>query len=146
MVFWCWNGNKYCLFFRISCFVSQLNFHFNDLDNLITMLQYSSKWLIQRITAFCLIPLTFWFLYSCLLFTEMNFYQLNNFFKSPFNAIIFLLMILITLFHSKLGCDTIIEDYVSSKKLKYLSLFLINFLIYSSGFIVIISILKILIL
>tara|TARA_B100001540_G_scaffold210833_1_gene185768 strand:- start:320 stop:487 length:168 start_codon:yes stop_codon:yes gene_type:complete len=55
-------------------------------------------------------------------------------------------MILITLFHSKLGCDTIIEDYVSSKKLKYLSLFLINFLIYSSGFIVIISMLKILIL
>ena len=51
-------------------------------------------------------------------------------------------MILITLFHSKLGCDTIIEDYVSSKKLKYLSLFLINFLIYSSGFIVIISMLK----
>ena len=36
------------------------------MDNSLEMNSYSSKWIIQRITAVLLIPLTFWFVYQFL--------------------------------------------------------------------------------
>ena len=107
------------------------------------MKNYARKWLIQRITATLLIPLSFWFIYHCLSFASMNYDQLFLFFKSIINSLMFLIMMILMLIHAKLGCETIVEDYVTSKSLKDMSTLLINLIVYLSMIIIILAILRI---
>ena len=107
------------------------------------MKNYARKWLIQRITATLLIPLSFWFIYHCLSFASMNYSQLFLFFKSIINSLLFLIMMISMLIHAKLGCETIIEDYVTSKRLKHISTLLINLIVYLSMIIISLAIVKI---
>jgi len=74
---------------------------------------YTSKWILQRITALCLIPLTFWFIYQCISFQYLDYKEMLLFFQSYFNSFLFLVMMILMLIHAKLGCETIIQDYVS---------------------------------
>ena len=107
------------------------------------MKNYANKWLIQRITATLLIPLSFWFIYHCLSFASMNHAQLYLFFKSIINSLLFLIMMISMLIHTKLGCETIIEDYVTSKSLKNISTLLINLIVYLSMIIITLAIVRI---
>jgi len=107
------------------------------------MKNYARKWLIQRITAILLIPLSFWFIYHCLSFASMNYTQLFLFFKSTINSLLFLIMMISMLIHTKLGCETIVEDYVTSKSLKDISTLLINLIVYLSMIIISLAIVKI---
>ena len=90
----------------------------------------SSKWIIQRITAVILIPLTFWFIYQCILLSSQSFEVTRSFFFSKLNALLFLVLMISMLFHAKLGCETIIEDYISSNNIKKIIKLLISILIY----------------
>ena len=105
--------------------------------------RYSSKWLLQRITAIFLIPLSFWFIYTCISFQNLNFFELQLFFKSYTNSLLFLLMMVFMLIHAKLGCETIVKDYISSFSLQNFFKFVINFITYFSLFLVILAIFKI---
>ena len=107
------------------------------------MKNYANKWLIQRVTATLLIPLSFWFIYHCLSFASMNYIQLFLFFKSIINSLLFLIMMISMLIHAKLGCETIVEDYVTSKSLKDMSTLLINLIVYLSMIIIILAIVRI---
>jgi len=107
------------------------------------MKNYARKWIIQRITAILLIPLSFWFIYHCLSFASMNYSQLFLFFKSIINSLLFLIMMISMLIHAKLGCETIVEDYVTSKSLKDISTLLINLIVYLSMIIISLAIVKI---
>ena len=107
------------------------------------MKNYARKWIIQRITAILLIPLSFWFIYHCLSFASMNYSQLFLFFKSIINSLLFLIMMISMLIHAKLGCETIVEDYVTSKSLKDISTLLINLIVYLSMIIITLAIVRI---
>ena len=107
------------------------------------MKNYARKWIIQRITAILLIPLSFWFIYHCLSFASMNYTQLFLFFKSIINSLLFLIMMISMLIHAKLGCETIVEDYVTSKSLKNISTLLINLFVYLSMVIITLAIVRI---
>ena len=82
------------------------------------MKNYANKWIIQRITAAILIPLTFWFVYQCVLLSSYEYEETKAFFVSKFNSSLFFVLFTAMLLHAKLGCETIIEDYVTSKNLK----------------------------
>ena len=107
------------------------------------MQNYSNKWILQRITALLLVPLTFWFIYNCLSFTSMKYNEVIFFFDSIFNSFLFFLMMFLMLIHAKIGCENIIEDYIKSKKFKKLNIFILNFLIYLSLILVVIAIIMI---
>ena len=107
------------------------------------MKNYARKWIIQRITAILLIPLSFWFIYHCLSFASMNYSQLFLFFKSIINSLLFLIMMISMLIHTKLGCETIVEDYVTSNSLKDISTLLINLIVYLSMIIITLAIVRI---
>ena len=100
------------------------------MDNTLEMNNYSSKWIIQRVTAVLLIPLTFWFVYNCVLFSKSNYNDLILFFSSYINSILFLVMMIVMLIHSKYGCETIIEDYIVSRQIKTITLLILRITIY----------------
>jgi len=108
------------------------------------MSSYSSKWIIQRVTALLLIPLTFWFVYNCILFTKIEYIELINFFNSYLNSFLFLIMMSSMLIHAKLGCEAIIDDYISSSLQKKITKSIISITFYLAIFITVISILSIL--
>ena len=94
------------------------------------MKNYAFKWLTQRITASILIPLTFWFIYSAVSLSKMTYSEIEIFFQSYFNALLFFVMMQSMLLNSKLGLQTIIEDYVTSKKTAKFIKQSINYLVY----------------
>ena len=106
------------------------------------MKNYSIKWLIQRITALLLLPLTFWFILSAVLLSEMNYNEISIFFKSFVNLILFYTMMMTMLLHSKLGLQTITDDYVTSKKASKTIKFSINFIAYLLMILITILVLK----
>ena len=106
------------------------------------MKNYAFKWLTQRITASILIPLTFWFIYSAISLSKMTYSEIEIFFQSYFNALLFFIMMQSMLLHSKLGLQTIIEDYVTSKKTAKFIKISINYLIYLFMILITINILR----
>ena len=103
---------------------------------------YAFKWLIQRISAVFLIPLTFWFIYSCISFQNLTYSELNLFFQSYFNSFLFLLMMIAMTIHAKIGCETIVQDYISDIKFRRIYKTLINFITFLSLFFSIGAIIK----
>ena len=103
---------------------------------------YSLKWVLQRITALFLIPLTFWFIFNCISFQYFQYEELQRFFQSYLNSFLFLAMMIAILIHSKLGCETIIQDYVSSLYLQKTFKSIINFITVITFFLVIGAIFK----
>ena len=96
------------------------------------MKNYSSKWIMQRLTAVILIPLTFWFVYQCVLLSSYEYDQIKSFFFSKINASLFFVLIIAMLYHAKLGNETIVEDYVTSVNLKKITKLSISALTYLS--------------
>ena len=104
---------------------------------------YSSKWVVQRITALLLVPLTFWFVFQSVSFQYASYFEILLFFNSYINSFLFLIMMIAMLVHAKLGCDTIVEDYVSSINLNKSIKLLINLITLFMIIISIIAIIKI---
>ena len=96
------------------------------------MKNYASKWIMQRLTAVILIPLTFWFVYQCVLLSNFEYDQIKSFFFSKINASLFFILITAMLYHAKLGNETIVEDYVTSVNLKKITKLSISSITYLS--------------
>ncbi len=107
------------------------------------MKNYASKWIMQRLTAALLIPLTFWFVYQCVLISSYDYDQIRSFFFSKVNTLLFLILIIAMLYHAKLGNETIVEDYVTSHNLKKVTKLFISALTYLSMILTTISLLYI---
>ena len=94
------------------------------------MKNYATKWIIQRLTALILIPLIFWFVYQCVLISSYEYEEIRAFFLSKFNSSLYFLLTIAMLYHGKLGCETIIEDYVTSNNLKIITKLFITTITY----------------
>ena len=103
---------------------------------------YKNSWIAQRVTATMLLPLSFWFIYHCILFQNQSYEEIRIFFDSFFNSFLFLIMMLAILLHSKIGCETIIQDYISAKNLQIFFRRFINLLTLASSIVVVTGILK----
>ncbi len=107
------------------------------------MNSYSSKWIVQRITAILLIPLTFWFIFHCISFQNLSYAEIVFFFHSYFNSFLFLVLMVSMLIHAKLGCETIVEDYVPSNNLRISTIRAIKLITYVTVLISVISVFSI---
>ena len=107
------------------------------------MKNYAFKWITQRVTALLLIPLSFWFIYHCISFQNFNYEEIINFFSSFINSFLFLFLMIAMLIHSQLGCETIIEDYITSKNYKIFTIWIIKLITYSTALISVISVISI---
>ncbi len=82
----------------------------------------SGGWLLQRATAIVLVPLTVWFVASLIAHTGSNHAALIAWLRSPLNAVLMALLLIVLFCHTALGLGVVIKDYVHTIHQRTISL------------------------
>ena len=77
-----------------------------------------NHWILQKVSAFVLIPLTVWFLFVFKDFLYNNYNDKVLWFKSYSNSLLLSIFLLVAIFHLRLGLTVVIEDYIHNLKRK----------------------------
>jgi succinate dehydrogenase / fumarate reductase membrane anchor subunit len=72
----------------------------------------SMHWLLQRITGVILMFLSLWFLFNLFFTLSGDYVAMRHWITCPLNASLLGLFIVFVLYHSCLGLEVIIDDYV----------------------------------
>jgi len=72
----------------------------------------TGHWWAQRLTAVGLVPLTLWFIFSVIGMPHGNYEIVTAWIAEPINAIGLILLVMTLVYHSDLGLQVVIEDYV----------------------------------
>jgi len=83
-------------------------------------------WWVQRLTSIALIPLSAWFVISLLALPSYDYTTVHAWVSQSWTALLLVLFVAVTTWHSKLGVQVIVEDYVHGGT-KTLSLILSTF-------------------
>ena len=75
-------------------------------------------WWVQRVTAVALLPLTAAFVISLLGHSLQSYEDMHGWLSRPWVAVFTILLVLTLAWHSKLGVQVVIEDYVHGKGAK----------------------------
>lgn len=75
---------------------------------------------VQRVSALALIPLTLWFAFSVAQVAGADYYAVRHWLSSPTVAVTLVLFLATMLYHSALGVQVVVEDYLESEGLKML--------------------------
>ena len=86
-----------------------------------------SHWWVQRLTAVALIPLGMWFLGSLLALPSFDYATIITWMSGTWTALLLTLFVLVATYHSQLGLQVVIEDYVHGGT-KTLTLVLVTFI------------------
>ncbi|MEE8107974.1 MAG: succinate dehydrogenase, hydrophobic membrane anchor protein [Gammaproteobacteria bacterium] len=74
----------------------------------------TGHWWMQRVTAIALIGLGLWFMISLVVIGDLGYHSTVAWLARPLNAVLLSSFVLTMLYHSKLGVQIVIEDYVGS--------------------------------
>ena len=83
-------------------------------------------WLLQRITALLLIPLSYWLIVLLKLISTAPYQTTVDWITSPLNALALSSWIAAVFYHAALGLQVVIEDYVPQQPIQTLSIRAIN--------------------
>ncbi len=89
-------------------------------------------WWQQRLTAVALVPLAIWFLVSLLSLNATDYESVTYWISNPLNTVLLIIFVAVLIFHSKLGVQVVIEDYVHGHAVKVASLVLSRFVHYAA--------------
>lgn len=81
-----------------------------------------SHWWVQRMTAIALIPLTLWFAYQLVHLPTTDYDAVRGWIASGVNPAWLILFIIAVAWHSALGIQVVLEDYVPHKGAKVTAL------------------------
>ena len=84
-------------------------------------------WWMQRLTALALIPLSLWFVFSIARYHLADYSTMILWLHNPYVAIALVLYFTALFYHSALGVQVVIEDYVAGEALKLGSIVLVKF-------------------
>lgn len=87
-----------------------------------------SHWWSQRVTAVALVILTLWFVAALLGFSDFSYASMTGWVARPVNAVLLILLTATLVYHSQLGIQVVVEDYVNHHGLKVATMLLINFI------------------
>lgn len=71
-------------------------------------------WWTERVTAVALVPLTLWFIVSMIAHGRNDYIACIAWLRTPFSALMMVLLLIALFYHTALGLQVIIEDYVHS--------------------------------
>lgn len=86
-----------------------------------------SHWWAQRLTALALIPLTLWFVFSLAAHLGQDFAAVTGWISSPLVTVALILYLGALFYHSQLGLEVVVEDYVHTKSLKLAAIIVFKF-------------------
>ena len=87
----------------------------------------TEHFIAQRVSAIALLLLGSWFLYRLFTFDSFAFLDVVRFIGNPLNGIFLTLLVLTLAYHSWLGIQVVVEDYVHAPLLKAASLIVARF-------------------
>ena len=87
----------------------------------------TSHWWGQRVSGIALAALGLWFAWSLATMSGFGYAESVAFIGQPVNALLLLLLTMTMAYHSYLGVQVVIEDYVHGHGLKIVSLLLSRF-------------------
>jgi succinate dehydrogenase / fumarate reductase membrane anchor subunit len=103
----------------------------------------TEHWWHQRMTSVALIPLSLWFVASMFKVAGAGHAAVKAWLSGPVSATLAILFIAITFHHTAAGLEVIIEDYVHTKWVKLVVLFVEKALCAIAATVSILSVLKI---
>lgn len=74
----------------------------------------TEHWLGQRLSAVAMAPLTLWFAVSLLTLPALDFHSVNAWAAVPLHAVLLVLLLVALVYHSSLGTQVVVEDYVNA--------------------------------
>jgi succinate dehydrogenase / fumarate reductase, membrane anchor subunit len=84
----------------------------------------AEHWWLQRVTAIALVPLGIWLALALVSLPDYSYGTLRTWVSQPVTAVLLILTVISVIYHSKLGVQVVVEDYVRAKALKVASLML----------------------
>jgi len=72
----------------------------------------TEHWLAQRLSAVALVPLTIWFAISLVTLGTLDYYTVTAWAAAPLHAILLALLVVTLVYHSSLGTQVVVEDYI----------------------------------
>jgi len=72
----------------------------------------ANHWLAQRLTAISLVPLGLWFAFAMISLPHGSYELVMAWVAEPLNSILLILLVISLVYHSMLGIQGIVEDYV----------------------------------
>jgi succinate dehydrogenase / fumarate reductase membrane anchor subunit len=75
-------------------------------------------WWMQRLTALALIPLCLWFVIGIIGIADAGYGSVVAWIAFPLNTSLLILLIVALLYHTQLGMQVIVEDYLHAEWLK----------------------------
>ena len=76
-------------------------------------------WWAQRITALALVPLTLWFVVAVIQLIGADRTTFIEWVRHPVPAVLLVLLLIATFYHSALGLQVVIEDYVENEAVRF---------------------------
>ena len=84
-------------------------------------------WWVQRVTAVALVPLVLWFVIAVIGLVGADRAAVIAWVKSPMPAVFLILLLVATFYHTALGLQVVIEDYVHGEGLRLGTLMVMRF-------------------
>jgi succinate dehydrogenase / fumarate reductase, membrane anchor subunit len=81
-----------------------------------SLLEGAGHWWRERVTAVALIPLTLWFFASIIAHSASDYSAVIAWLRMPSSTLIMVLLLVTLFYHTALGLQTIIDDYVHSAR------------------------------
>ena len=100
-------------------------------------------WWAQRLSAVALVPLGLWLAVSLLALGDLSYDSVVAWMRAPIRAVLLLLTVVTVVYHSHLGVQVVIEDWVHGKGAKVTGLVLSAFAHFFLLFAAVFAILKV---
>jgi succinate dehydrogenase / fumarate reductase membrane anchor subunit len=99
--------------------------------------------IVQRVTAVALIPLSLWVIYVVLAVFHADYIQARALVHQPVNAMLLIAFVLAVFWHAQLGLQVVIEDYVHTRWLEITSQLAVKFFCVLGAFACVLAIVRI---
>jgi succinate dehydrogenase / fumarate reductase membrane anchor subunit len=99
--------------------------------------------IVERVTAIALIPLVLWAVYSGLILSLATYQAAMMWLRSPVNAVLVGLLIVVGFWHMQVGLRVVIEDYIHKPLGKSVLLLLNLFVSVGAGALALFCVLKV---
>ena len=98
-------------------------------------------WLLQRLTAIALVPLSLWFVSFIMEIAGAYYDTTVNSLKSPVTATLLIAFVVSLFYHALLGLQVVIEDYVHIEPLKVAAIIAVQFAMGLLGLMAVVAVL-----